>query len=102
MLSHAAWHRARANALHEVLGTLELQSIDALVLKGAALAWMIYQTPTLRPMADIDLLVPPPAAPRAQEALRRLGFRAERTARRYGRNMHHLPVATRVDGGVSI
>ena len=102
MLRHAAWHRARTDALHEVLSTFERQTIDALVLKGAALAWMVYQAPALRPMADIDLMVPRPAAPRAQEALRRLGFRAEHTARRFGHNMHHLPVAARVDGGMTI
>ena len=102
MLRHAVWHRARTNALHEVLTELERQTIEALVLKGAALAWMIYGTPTLRPMADVDLMVPRPAAPLAQEALLRLGFRAERTPRRFGRYMHHLPVAARVDGGVTI
>src|SRR5262245_25868980 len=52
MLRHAAWHRARTNALHEVLSTFEEFRVDALVLKGAALAWMIYQSPMLRPMAD--------------------------------------------------
>jgi hypothetical protein len=102
MLRHRAWHRARTNAVHEVLSTLERRAIDALVLKGAALAWTIYQAPTLRPMADVDLLVPRPAAPLAQQALLRLGFRADRTARHFGRNMHHLPVAARVDGGVTI
>ena len=102
MLRHAVWHRARTDALHEVLTALERKKIEALVLKGAALAWMIYQAPALRPMVDVDLMVPRTAAPLAQQTLLRLGFHAERTPRRFGRNMHHLPVAARIDGGVIV
>src|SRR4030095_8143160 len=73
-------------------------SIETLVLKGAALCWMIYPSPALRPMSDVDLLVPRQAAPGGQAALRRLGFYADRAARRFGRNAHHLPGAGRSHG----
>ena len=101
-LRHVAFHRARSKALLEILGSLERLSIQALVLKGAALAWMIYPLPALRPMADIDLLVPRAAAHTAQAALGRLGFRADPVPRRFGRNAHHLPVASRTDGKLTI
>ncbi len=101
-LRHHVWHRARTAALVEILRTLERMSIDALVFKGGALAWTIYPSPALRPMSDVDILVPDAAATAAQGALVGLGFRAERTARRFGKNAHHLPIATRQTNGLPI
>jgi hypothetical protein len=101
-LRHRAWHRERTAALTEILREFERLSIEALVLKGAALAWMIYPSPSLRPMSDIDLLVPPASAPAAQTALGRLGFRAERPVPRFGKRVHHLPIASRSSGRLPI
>jgi hypothetical protein len=53
-------------------------------------------------MADIDLLVPRAAAQTAQKALGGLGFRASPVPRRFGRNAHHLPVASRTDGRLTV
>lgn len=101
-LRHRAWHRERTVALVEILRELERLSIEALVLKGAALAWMIYPSPSLRPMSDLDLLVTPASAPAAQAALGRLGFQAEKPVRRVRKKIHHLPVASRSSGGLPI
>jgi len=101
-LRHRAWHRERTAALTEILREFERLSIGALVLKGAALAWMIYPSPSLRPMSDIDLLVTPAIAPAAQAALGRLGFRAEKPVHRFGKKAHHLPIASRRSGGLPI
>ncbi len=101
-LRHAAWHRTRTAALLEILGEFDRLSIDALVLKGAALAWMIYPSPSLRPMADLDVMVPRARAGEAQAALGRLGFGAEPEPRRFRRNAHHLPVAQRLDDGLPV
>jgi hypothetical protein len=101
-LRHTAWHRTRTAALLEILDAFDRRSIDTLVLKGAALAWMIYPSPALRPMVDLDLLVPRSRADTAQAALRQLGFDARPGRRRFGRNAHHLPVAHRVDRGMSV
>jgi hypothetical protein len=101
VLRQAAWHRARTAAASEILDALEQCSIRTLVLKGGALAWTIYPSPALRPMADIDLLVDQPQAARAQAVIRELGFTAQ-AARRFGRFAHHLPVASRTDGGLPI
>jgi Uncharacterised nucleotidyltransferase len=101
-LRHQAWHRARTAALTEILQAFDRVSIRALALKGAALAWMIYPSPVLRPMNDLDLLVAPSDASAAQAALGRLGFRPEQTARRFERRAHHLPIARRSTGGLAV
>src|SRR5262245_13484692 len=102
-LRHRTWHRERIIALTEILQALERVSIDTIVLKGAALAWTIYPSPALRPMGDIDLMVPCAAARDAQLSLRPLGFDAgDMAQRRFGRNAHHLPVASRSQNGVTI
>jgi len=102
-LRHRMWHRERIAALAEILQAFERISVDAMVLKGAALAWTIYPSPVLRPMGDIDLLVPAAAARDAQLALGRLGFDPEAMAqRRFGRNAHHLPIASRSQNGAII
>ena len=96
------WHRERTVVLAEVLEAFQRASIDTIVLKGAALAWTIYPSPALRPMSDVDLLVPAAAAPTAQLLLRRLRFEAQVSGRRFGRNAHHLPIASRSQNGVTI
>ena len=53
-------------------------------------------------MSDVDLLVPPAAARAAQLLLRRLRFEAPLGGRRFGRNAHHLPIASRSQNGVTI
>jgi hypothetical protein len=63
---------------------------------------MIYPSPELRPMADLDLLVPPARAGDAQAALGRLGFGAAAEPQRFRRNAHHLPVAQRPGDGLPI
>ncbi|HMF94057.1 MAG TPA: nucleotidyltransferase family protein [Vicinamibacterales bacterium] len=101
VLRQTAWHRARTAAATEILDALERGSIRTLVLKGAALAWTIYPSPALRPMTDIDLLVDRSDAAKAQTVIRQLGFDAA-PPRPFGGYAHHLPSATRVDGGLPI
>lgn len=48
--------------------------IRTCLLKGAALAVTAYDEPALRPMSDVDLLVPALDLGRAAEALRRAGW----------------------------
>lgn len=48
--------------------------VDLLVLKGAALIADLYTDPGLRPMSDLDMLIHPWDAERADALLRRLGF----------------------------
>jgi hypothetical protein len=102
VLRHAVLHRARTAAVMEMLEAFERHAIDAILLKGAALAWMIYPSPALRPMSDMDVLVPRAAGDSAQRVLRGLRYQAADRPRRFGRNMHHLPGAVRTSNGVTI
>ena len=43
----------------EMLRALERGRVDTLLLKGAALTFLDYPEPSLRPMADVDVLVRP-------------------------------------------
>ena len=53
--AHAAAVQARVFA--DVAGAMAQAGVLFLVLKGAALAHLVYDEPRLRPMRDVDLLV---------------------------------------------
>lgn len=57
-----------------VLRTLEQHGLDAVVLKGAALATTIYANPVERNFGDIDLLLSPESLPLALDVLQRAGY----------------------------
>jgi hypothetical protein len=61
--------------LAEVVEALQRDEIEAIVLKGGALAPTIYTDPAQRPMNDLDLLLRPEAMERAGAVLQSLGFR---------------------------
>lgn len=61
-------------ALREINMALAAEGIQAVWLKGAALAHTVYPEPTLRPMIDLDLLVESRDAARALAALIALGY----------------------------
>lgn len=60
--------------LSGVLAAFQQAAIPAVVLKGAALAHLVYRDPGLRPMADLDLLLPEADLARAARLLQPLGF----------------------------
>lgn len=62
--------------LARVLDVFHRQGIEALVLKGPALAQMLYGDVALRQFSDIDLLIRPQAVAAAKQALNQLGFTA--------------------------
>ena len=62
-------------ALRQVSQLLEAAGIDSLVLKGAYLAFYAYPTAGLRPMRDLDILVPHTQALQAFDCLRQAGFK---------------------------
>jgi hypothetical protein len=65
--------RQRAE-LVKIGADLAAAGIQATVLKGGAIAWRGWFDPALRPMRDLDLLVPTDAADAAQQLLRNLGY----------------------------
>ena len=93
--AHATAVRARVIA--GVLDAFEADAVEALVLKGAALAHLVYPAPVLRPMRDVDLLVAGRDADRAWQSLRRRGFAP--FGIHPGREHHHLhALAITLDG----
>jgi hypothetical protein len=90
---HRWANQVRMRVLREVLAAYQAIEIPALVLKGAALSHLVYPEPGLRPMSDLDILVPRSEVWRAQQELAELGFNAP--LRRGGTLPHrHLPTAT--------
>jgi hypothetical protein len=94
-------HR-RANEIHSkvlrsVLDAFHSAGIHVVVLKGAALAHVLYPSIALRPMSDIDLLIDSRLTRRAQVLLGELGFAAPLTptVRRLVGH-HHLPPAIKL------
>lgn len=67
-------NRAAGAQLAEVVRALDAASVPALVLKGAHLAFAYYEEPGLRPMSDLDVLVPAADASRAERVLMDAGY----------------------------
>jgi hypothetical protein len=70
----AALEPLRAGDLAEVLEALAKRDVEALVLKGSALAYEIYPSPDLRPRGDCDLLITDTSIDVTREVLSALGF----------------------------
>ncbi len=101
-LRHRRANQIRFNILAEILTTLEEEDIKVLVLKGAALANTVYPRPGLRPMRDMDILVKKRDALRAQMILIDLGFKTEVPGSLDDYTFHHLPIAQRVENGLTV
>ena len=100
-LRHRRASQIRTQVLAEILAAYSTAGIQALVVKGAALAHLIYEQPELRPMADIDILVSRSDARRAQQLLAELDFQAPLPSN--GRLPDkHLAVARRPVGGMVV
>lgn len=93
---HRKAHEARIKALTEILHLFKRQNIDVVILKGAALAHLVYAKPELRPMRDVDLLVKKSDLIMARDALIELGYTAddEHISVFMGTH-HHLPNASK-------
>jgi hypothetical protein len=100
-LQHAHANGVRRHVMAEVLHAFADDGIQVLLLKGMALAHLVYPDPALRVMSDMDLLVKKSDAHRAQAVLRQLGFTAPDPGEKAFRH-HHMPVARRQVDGVSV
>jgi hypothetical protein len=89
-----------------VLAALEREEISAMVLKGVALVEDVYPSIGLRPMDDVDLLVPREWIQRALEVVEALGYevRGDELGRddseRLVTSHHHYPLANKRTGAV--
>jgi hypothetical protein len=98
---HAA--AAREGVIDQLVAAFAAADLRVILLKGAALAHLIYPRPELRPMADIDVLIEPAGLSSAVAVARDLGFEfARKHTSRLGGRMHHLPVATLTRSGFQI
>ena len=71
---HLARNLRLQATLAEAVAALQQDGIEPVVLKGGALAGTVYGDPGLRPMTDLDLLVPPEAMERAGAVLASIGY----------------------------
>ncbi len=99
-IQHAHANRVRAKTLAEILTSFQSAGIDALVLKGAALAHSVYPQPGLRPMRDVDVLVSRSQARHAQSLLAELDFNAPPPGDSLPAK--HLTMAQREGEGLSV
>lgn len=65
--------------LKQILAALGAADIPVLALKGAAFALTLYESPSLRPMRDLDLLIHFSDVERARAVMQTLGFCAHQT-----------------------
>lgn len=87
-------------SLVAALAALRYVGIDALLIKGADLAYSVYARPHLRPRLDTDLLIAETSRARAQSVLRDLGF--EEVAQSGGDLlMYQQAFARRLDGAMT-
>ncbi|HEY7874623.1 MAG TPA: nucleotidyltransferase family protein, partial [Actinomycetota bacterium] len=89
---------------NEVVGALREAGVDSILLKGPALARLLYRSSPERPYSDIDLLVSPDDWTRAGEVLTSLGFVGGDPApgiphdrAPYGRDWSRLADASNID-----
>ncbi|MCB1641134.1 MAG: nucleotidyltransferase family protein [Xanthomonadales bacterium] len=72
----ALWELSHGVAMAQVLDELDNARVDALVLKGTALAYAVYTDPAERARGDTDLLIAAVDRSRVDALLRGLGFTA--------------------------
>lgn len=100
MVRHKSAANARYKTLQQIDSVLAEQGVPYLALKGAALMPYLYGEDHLRPMRDMDLLVPEAKIYAAADCLRGIGFDLpEEQDTKYQRDMHQLPNATKIVDG---
>ena len=93
------------HVLHEILATLAGRGIEALLLKGAGLAYTAYASFADRPMGDIDVLVLPDRAEEAWSLFRAQGWTwpsAQWPRERYSAHQHLPPLIQQSAGGARL
>jgi hypothetical protein len=91
--------------LQEILVALSRKGVSPIVMKGAALGALIYQTAGLRPMLDIDLLVRSADVDAAANVLAELGYVSDesyQSAEWYKNHHHHLAPFIKPDQSVVV
>jgi len=84
----------RRVVLEDALDALEKASIPVMLLKGALLAYWVYNDSAARQVGDVDLLVPEGAFPEAIKALASKGYYPDRPIHTHERTLraHGIPL----------
>lgn len=100
----AIQHVLAAATQQQVDAALSQAGIPAIWFKGADLARTVYAKPSLRPMGDIDLLVPYPLRQQALAVVESLGYRLEAGELFQGAHelIHHYHLRGNVAGAVRL
>jgi hypothetical protein len=89
--------------LLNLVSHFESASIQVVFFKGPAAAWSLYETPALREMSDLDLLVHPADAPRAVDLLVACGCRPVYSIdRRFFRSGRELPLTSPAGAAIDL
>jgi len=102
VVRHRRAHEIRTEIITEFLAAFEQANVQTALLKGAALAHLLYPEPANRPMGDVDVLVPTEQALIDQQTLRDLGYSADDRKEGYLYDHHHLPIASNRKAGMQI
>lgn len=76
----AAAEERRLDDLRTLLDAFAKRGIRALILKGTALAYSVYDAPELRPRGDTDLLIDERDAASVRDTMESLGYEAQLTS----------------------
>jgi hypothetical protein len=74
--NHAASDLVREQDLRGLLAAFQASGVEALLVKGAHLAYAVYPRPDLRPRVDTDVLIRPDSRAAAVGVLDQLGYAA--------------------------
>lgn len=89
--------------LGRIANLLDDKGIEHVALKGSALAYSLYDQPAMRPLRDLDILVPAERAVEAREWLLVNGFAPAPWAKSYGTEYNHqLPEIVCEQHGVTV
>ena len=97
---HAHAGAVRAQVIAGVADAMARAGVPFLVLKGAALAHLVYDDSRLRPMRDVDLLVRKTDAARSLDVLTRCGFESSGIV--LPTHHHHMPPMARTQQGATV
>jgi hypothetical protein len=74
--AHAMRERVRGREIARVLDVLAAEGVRPVLLKGTALAYSVYEDPSLRPRSDTDLLVAHDQIERVRSVMGAIGYSA--------------------------
>ena len=73
-IAQAMWELGHRAVLSELLGRLANAGVVAILLKGTAVAYDLYQSPATRARGDSDLLIAPADLERTRSIIQQLGY----------------------------